>query len=375
MDRLGLNHADLATYHAGLILPHERKITVQVLDMDDHVIDELDTTDPDVAASIRGQVSVDASATPTRSLDLTFLDPKGAFDFDPSSPAATGLHVSRQIRVISSRNISGLGWVRCRLFTGPIRAFNRTAEQVELTAYGREVLGMGQLWSAFARKKGVKKTDVIRALLARYGESRFDIPDLSSRLPHHMALRRRARPWPRAKHLAQSMNRQLFYPGTGVATLRNKPTQIVMTLDDYAVTRVGAQRSLDGVFNAVRVTGGRPKGAKTQVHATDVLPRWHDLSPQNLAPTGGELYLVKEINNTHVRSSREAQRLATRELHDAALELVTITVSTVPIDHLQEYDMLRAAGTRFRLRQYTIPISLDGAATTSIGFLKRTSRA
>lgn len=375
MDRLGLNHADLATYHAGLLLSHERRIRVQVLDMNDNVLDELDTSRPEIAASIQGQVSVDAAATPTRTLDLTFLDPKGAFDFDPNSPAATGLHVSRQLRVISSRNIAGLGWVSCRVFTGPIRAFNRTGERVEVTCYGREVLGTGQLWTPFSRKKGVKKTDVIRALLARYGETRFDIPDLSSRLPHHFSLRRKASPWAPAKHMAHSVNRQLFYPGTGVATLRIKPGEVVFTLDDYAVTRVGAQRSLDAVKNAVRVIGGKPKGSRTQVQATAVLPKWHSLSPDNLAPDGGELYLSKEITNPHVRSKKEAQRLADRELEDSALELVTITVSTVPIDHLQEFDMLRAAGTKFRLRQYTIPISLDGAATSTIGVLRRTTRA
>jgi len=108
MDRLGLSHADLATYHDGLLLSHERRITVSVLDMDGNVLSQLDTRHPRVAASLSGQVSVDADANPARTLTLSFEDPHGAMGFDPSSPAATGLHVSRQIRVTSSRKVTGV---------------------------------------------------------------------------------------------------------------------------------------------------------------------------------------------------------------------------------------------------------------------------
>lgn len=375
MDRLGLSHADLATYNAGLIDSHERRIAVYVLDMDGNTLDQLDTSHPRVAASLSGQVTVDATKAPSRTLDLTFIDPHGALGFDPGAPAGTGLHVSRQLRVVSSRNIAGLGWVSCDVFTGPIRAFNRTGEQVQVTAYGREALGLGALWSAFARKKGSAKTTVIRDLLGRYGESRFDIPALSSRLPGHLSIGRNGQAWPHARRLGESVNRQLFYPGSGVATLRVKPGSPVMTLDDYAVTKIGAQRSMNSVYNAVRVTGGKPKGSKTQVTATAVLAPTHELSPASLAGSGGHVYLEKQINNPHIRSKQEAQRVANTHLADSALELVAVTFDCVPLDHLQEMDMLRADGITFRLRQFTIPLSLDGAAVTSIGTLKRTHRA
>lgn len=375
MDRLGLSHADLATYNAGVLQSHERRVTLQVLDMDGTVLSQLDTSHPKVAASMSGQVSVDATKAPSRTLDLTFVDPAGALGFDPGSPAGTGLHVTRQLRATSSRNIPGLGWVSCDVFTGPIRAFNRTGEQVQVTAYGREALGMGALWSAFSRKRGSAKTSVIRDLLSRYGESNFDIPNLSAGLPHALSIGRDGKPWLHAHHIGASMNRQLFYPGSGVATLRVKPGSPVMTLDDYAVSKIGAQRSMDTVFNAVRVTGGKPKGSKTQVWATALLAPSHELSPSALAGSGGHVYLAKEVNNPHVRSKQEAQRIADTTLTDSALELVNVTFDCVPLDHLQEGDMVRADGVTFRLRQFTIPLSLDGSAVTSVGTLKRTRRA
>lgn len=375
MDRLGLSHDDLHTYHQGLLVSHERRITVSVLDMDGNTLARLDTCHPRVAATLTGQVSVDADSTPARTLTLSFEDPHGALGFDPSSPAATGLHVSRQIRVTSSRYIDTLGWISCRIFTGPVRAFDASNGQVSLTAYSRDALGTGSLWSAFSAKKGALKTTVIRDLLGRYGESRFDIPANKSRLPKHLALGRSASPWPHAAKLAHSMNRQLFYTGSGVATLRAKPGHAVLTLDDFAKTIPSAQRSLEGVYNAVRVIGGKPKGHKTRVQATAVLHPNHDLSPSGLAPTGGHVYLPKEIHNPHVRSHAEAQRLADSHLADSAVELVTVSMDCVPIDHLQELDMLRAGGVVFRLRQFTIPISLDGSAPTTIGTLKRTTRA
>jgi hypothetical protein len=375
MDRLGLSHADLATYNAGLLVSHERRITVSVLDMDGDVLDELDTSHPTVAASMSGQVSVDSRANPSRTLSLSFIDPKGALLFDPGSPAGTGLHVSRQVRVRSSRNIPGLGWVGCTVFTGPPRAFNRTGETVQLTAYSRDCLGLGSLWSAFSRKKGTKKTAVIRDLLGRYGESNFDIPDLGARLPAHLSLHRDQSPWPHAVKLAHSMNRQLCYFGSDRVHMRQLPNHPLMTLDDYAVTKIGAQRSLDNVKNAVRVVGGKPKGSKTQVIATAVLEPEHDLSPKNLGGSNGRLYLVDEVNNPHLRSKREAQRVADQHLEDKARELVTVTFDAVPLDHLQENDLLRAAGITFRLRQFTIPLSMDGNPVSSIGTLKKTSRA
>lgn len=375
MDRLGLSSADLRAYHLALrnhtVL---RRIRISVHDMDDRTLAHLT---PDV---IDGQIVVDRRTTPSRILNASFVDPAGVVNFDAQAPAATGLHYTRQLRVAVDTYVPELEeWVGGAVpFYGPVRAFDRDGDVVRVTCHGRDALGMGQLWTPFSQPRRTLKTSVIRRLLARYGETRLSIPNLPARLPAALNLGREPSPWPQARKLAGSMNRQLFYTGRGVATLRAWPGRSVFAFDDYLTSKVRANRSAEGVVNLVEVLGRKPRGAKSRVRAVAALrPGRGNMAAADLAPGDGRVFLTETIVNDHFRSTRECQAYADRRLADKSRQLVAIAFDCLPIYHLDEGDMATVEGRHFRLDQFTLPLHAgegEGPPMT-VGYIKRTTKA
>lgn len=374
MQHLGLTGTELKAYHEALRTTHQRRTTISIHDMSGHVVA---TPTGEV---LDGQIVVDARATPSRVLTLSFADPHNTLNIDPATPAPAGMHVNRQIRVQVSVYVDALDqWVTCTPFFGPLcYPVSHTGRVVTITAHSRDTLGTGNLWWALSRAKGSRKTDAIKALLARYGEHGSAIGTLSTRLPHHANYGRTAQPWVEAKKIAHSMNRQLFYNGAGVAQLRSFSLHPVFNFTDYATSKVTA--SLDPSaprINAVEVFGAKPKGAKSRVRGTAILSPEHLLSPTSLGLNDGKVYQALTITNPYIRSAAEAHRSASRHLADAQREEIQISFDSMPIYHLDEHDMVRAAGHHFRLSSYTIPLgSQDGeGAPMTVGIIRRTTRA
>lgn len=376
MDRMGLTGAELRAYHRALRAPTVlRRFRTSVHTMNDRVIAHLT---PD---AMDGQIIVDRHTTPSRILNLTLVDRAHATDFNVNSAAATGLHYTRQLRIAVDTYVDELGeWVTCVPFYGPIRAFDRDGDTVRVTGHGRDALGAGQLWIPFSRKKGTPKDDVIRALLDRYGEHRRSIPSMRARLPRPFNLGRDASPWPHARRLASSENRQLFVTGRGVATMRPWPNRVVFTFDDYLTSPVRTTRSADGVVNVVEVLGAKPKGHKTRVRAVAVLRSNGDnMSAPALAPDPGRVWLSRTVTNNQLRTRRAAQEYADRVLANASRQLVEIEFDALPVYHLDEGDMVSVEGRRFRLDRFTLPLHAGSGDSEgppmTVGYARRTTRA
>lgn len=375
MQHLGLTGAELKAYHLALRNTQQRRTKISIHDMSGRVLST------PVGLELDGQIVVDAHATPSRVLTLSIVDPRNTLNIDPSIPSPAGMHVNRQIRVQVSIYVDSLErWVTCTPFFGPLRyPVSRTGRVVTVTAHSRDTLGTGNLWTALSRTKGSRKTDAIKALLARYGEHSGAIGTLKSRLPHHANYGRTAQPWHEAKHIASSMNRQLFYNGAGVAMLRSFSTHPVFDFTDYATSDISANLDPDAPrINAVEVLGAKPKGAKSRVRGTAVLSPGNLLSPTSLGLNSGKVYQALSITNPHIRSAAEAKRSAARHLADAQREEIQITFDSKPVYHLDEYDLVRAADRQFRLSTFTIPLGSSGDGQSSpmtIGVIRRTTKA
>lgn len=375
MQHLGLTGAELKAYHETLRTTHQRRTHISIHDMSGKVLST------PVGLELDGQIVVDARATPSRVLTLSIVDPHNTLNIDPSIPAPAGMHVNRQIRVQVSVYVPDLErWVTCTPFFGPLRyPVSRTGRVVTITAHSRDTLGTGNLWYALSRAKGSRKTDAIKALLARYGENGGAIGTLKTRLPHHANYGRSAHPWNEAKKIAHSMNRQLFYNGAGVALLRSFSLHPIFNFTDYATSTVSANLDPSAPrINAVEVFGAKPKGAKSRVRGTAVLSPGNLLSPSSLGLNDGKVFQSLVITNPYIRSAAEAHRSASRHLTDAQREEIQISLDSMPIYHLDEFDMVRAAGHHFRLSTFTIPLgsgdSGQGAPMT-VGVIRRTTRA
>ena len=380
MRRLGLSDAELRAYHRGLYSTHERRIHVAVYDLDGNLLTHLT---PDV---LDGQVIVDTTGgpdTPTRILDLRFLDPTRSVHFEPASPGDAPLHRSRVVEVTDSRRMPELeDWVDCEVFTGIVWDFDREGAEISLVAHGMERQALGQAWTPVTYRKHRKKTEVLKDILGNAGETALGgIPDLSARLPERVTITRMDSLWPRARRLASSMDRQLFYPGLGRPIMRKVPSRPVFTFRDdrHLLSPVKIDRNPDGIHNTFVSVGAKAKGAKKRPRAVETLPPAHPLSPQSLARNGVPLRLVQREENRQVKNKAEAKARAERMREEGSRVLVTYSFDCIPVPHLDELDMVKVVtedGTfRVRMEQWTLPLGCDGAPVMTVGDVRRTTAA
>lgn len=375
MRRLGLTHAGLRAYHRALVTPgHQVRIVVEVLNLDGDLLSYLTPTVLD------GQVMVDVKVG-FRVLTLAFLDPSRSVQFEPDSPGDAPLHRKRMIRVTYSVRVPELDdWVDCVVFTGPIWDFDREGAVVNITAHGLERQAMGNAWKPIQFKKKKAKTGAIKELLATAGENRLGgIPDLAATMPERMTITRMDSIWPRAEKLAESMDRQLFYPGDGRPVMRRLPSRPVFTFDErHLLTEVSIDRDPEGVFNTFEAIGPKVKGSKQRVRAVEKLPAGHPLSTVSLARNGAPHYLVKREENAQIKTLKEARARAERMRDDASKVIVNYRFDSLPIPHLDENDLVRVRtdeGTfQLRMQQFSIPLGWEGAPPMSVGDVKRTTR-
>lgn len=373
MLRLGLTAAELRIYNRTLVDTHERRIEVQVLDLEGKVLRSLT---PKV---LDGQVVIDVTQSPTRVLTLTFLDPSRSLAFEPDSPGDAPLHRKRMVRVIDSRRIPDLNqWVDCPVFTGPMWDFERNGAEVTIVAHGKERQAMGQKWITKNFAKKSRKTTMIRTTLSLTGERWLSIPDLRYTFPKRLTVWRMDQPWVKAMRVAKSMNRHLFYDGRGWARLRPYPTRPIYTFYRALLAEPKVRRDVEGLRNVAWVVGGKPKGQKKRVQAIASLPARHPNSPTSLGRNGAPLRLVEKVSNPHVKSRAEAQRRAIRIRDDRARLITEFAFDSMPIPHLEEQDMVAVRSddgvVLVRMRQWTIPLGPDASPMT-VGTLRRTTKA
>jgi hypothetical protein len=379
----GLASADYPAFVQALSDPHSIRVDVAILTLNE---DELSRLTPVI---LDGQVNVDADAPVTRSLTCTFLDPSHSLQLDSDSPDDGAIYADRMVRVTYSVLVPGLDdRVDVDVFTGPIVKFTRTGDQVELEAQGKESLAMGWIWRPLTIKRGARKVDAIRSILEnRAGERHFDLPEIATRTPNPISLGRAASAWPRARKIGQSMNRQLYYDGSGVCRLRVRPRRPVFTFiggdprKSNILTPVVVDHDFTVIRNAIWFKAGKPKGQKKAIEVLVAAPKGHPLSPARLGRTNsdGKLsprYLVEERTNEHIRSTVEARTRANALLDDLLLEVLGVTFSAVPVPHLDPLDVIRVKTDDFsanvRLRQFSLPLAAAGQMT--VGYIERVSR-
>lgn len=377
MQNLGLTVEERATFEAALRASHQRRIAVAVTDLSGVT---LATITP---VLLDGQVVVDYDAEVTRSVSLSFLDPAHALSFDTNSPDDGALYADRMLRVTYSVYVEALSrWVDVVVFHGPVTKVDRAGDVVNVEGQGKESLARGALWNTLTLKKGTRFTDGIKTLLVnRAGETDYSIGTLSTKLPSTRSISRYDELWAAAQKLASSVDRQLFYDGTGRLLLRERPATPVYTFRDGqggdVVAGVQVSYTLDEVKNTVVVKGGKPKGAKKRVYAEAVAPADSPLSPKRLGRPGAPRYLVEVMEDTAIRSKTAAAKKARKLLDDKIREVVDVTFDSLPIPHLDPGDLVAITtddfSTTFRLLRFTIPLGANGAAPMPVGYLKRTT--
>lgn len=370
-----LTATDLAKYEATLSQSHERRLSLELLNLDSSSAGMLEVS------PTGGQVAVTegSDAEVSRVLTLQAADRLRQLDFAPESPGA-GVYFSRQIRLFDERYVPTLGWCRATPFTGPVWSFKRTGSDVEIVAHSVDRLAMGAIWSSLEPPKGRRKTDVIRNDLlmgaAGFTKDELSIPDLPSTLPARNPVDRFESPWAVAWRLAGSLNRQLMPTGGGRVVLREPPSTLAYTwrggdggsvLSDPAV-----ERALEGWRTDVVVLGKRPRGNRARPSATASVAADHPLSARSLGRNGRPRHLAEVVEDDAQTTTADCQRAADRALAERIRTLVLATFDSAPVPHLSPGDLcaleLPEGAVQFRLREFTIPL---GPQTASIGKVQR----
>jgi hypothetical protein len=383
---LGLSKTNKALFEAALVSSGKRRITITIRDHDEKKIADL--TAP---AVIEGAVQVDATASVTRSLSLTCLDPNHKLQFDYNSPASGALDADNFVSVEYGVYITSTdSWVDVPVFWGPLTDFQREGAEVTIEAQGKETLGLDPhlVRNGYTIHRGTTVANAIKNVMNRLGETRYNLETVSGRLHKHRAVIPGESPWAvvaggggldstgnPTPPLVSKVNghAMLFYNGIGRLShrTRNQNTAWVFTTDQL-VSQAGFHFDILNVRNHVEVKGGTPKKSKKHFRGHATLPDIHPLSPYALRRNGQSRYMVEFFESDSLKSDADCRTQAELILAAHSTEGVEASFECLPIPHLEEYDHVTLNGPgysmSFPLQTFTIPLTTD--ASMSVGASK-----
>lgn len=311
---------------------------------------------------------------PTRRCSMTFLDPDNELGIDSDNPSDGALYFDRRLEVIYGVRVPSLGWVDVPVFCGVPWRLQRTGNEVYVDADDLSVLGWGSNWKPKTLRKGMRKVDAIAEILSeRVGLTDVRLPQRKSRLSHAASLARHQHPWKLARHIASSMDLELYVDGSGAVVGRRLPAGPLTTFNcgdgGEIVDPIATSTDRDKFANVVTVIGRKPKGGKKRVRYTAVAPKHHENSPWRLAVNGVPNYTEVVVHNDHFRTVAECKRKADRILADRMRVVGEVTCSILPWPHLEPGDKARFVTPGGdvvvdRIDSFTLPLSpADGPMT------------
>lgn len=351
-----------AAYERCLVTPgHRREISTLITDLDGNVLHHSSSGLEERVLS-GGEVNFDVKRKPRRILNLPLFDPRGHVDAKRS----------KMIQVIDSRFVSELGrWIDVEVFTGPIQpTTTRNGPELHIVAHGLEVQAMGAPMHTITIDDKTKKTAAIRRLLGSAGESFFGgIPDMPRTTAKRIVVHHLDPVWPVCERLAASMNRVLFYNGRGRPIMRPRSGKAVFEFDErHLLGEVEIGRPKELGPNTFECIGKDPKGPKKAPRAVAYLPVNHENSPHELKRNDQKLYIPRSEKREHAKTHAECAEVVQRWRKDAMRVQTTYQFDSIPIPHLEEYDLVRvktSAGTIYvRMEQWTFPLSAEADPMT-----------
>lgn len=358
MISIGLSSAQLAQFHNLLRSAHYLGVQVRLMDLNHNVREDLSSK------FLEGQVSVDADADVTRSLDITFLDPQKQISVDPDNPSPTSIYIAQMLQVhLIYQSPDRSFTVGVPVFTGPVDSVDRDEVFLNIKCLGKESLSISNLWSGKVYQKGQRKIAVIRHIFeSLIGENKLDLDNQAhGELPNDLKLNRDDAPFIKAKDLAGTMGYQLFYDGRGVARMRKRQDHDSLTLDKSWLTgQPQVSYDLGETINAVDVKGKKPKKGKDAPRYKAIADYNHPLSPWRLGRNAVPRYLWTEIEDDSLKNEDECKEVAKRILKRGLLAGVEVQAEGVPNPLLEEEDVVTFITDSFHasalLRKFTIPL-------------------
>lgn len=416
---LPLTHDEWDTYLDVLCSSHVINHRFTIYDQNEDPIDSLRAP---VNRVLDGSVTMDSTAAVTRSLELTLFDPNDKLRFIDRSASHAALYADRSIGVHYGVYVPSIDDVLyCPVFRGPLTEFSHGGNQVTIEAQGKEAHQTDPYFvtHGYSLHKSLTLEEAIRHVVARVGEQRIHLPDLSGQKlhrNHHVGPQ--AEPWTviaggrsvnglsvswmehskdkkqhkqrQVKHNVPALVRlskkhlRLIYDSRGRLTSRHMAHEPHFTFRDGHTAQghrrgptvlTAPQTTFDEteVRNHWVVRGHSHKGKRIEAEAS--LPHHHPLSPTNLAKNDIPIYLTAFITADDCRTVDECKKRAEDEMRRGKDAGVTVEFDALPLPFLEEGDHVRVATKGFRydffMNQMTLPLT---AGAMNVGYTKHTSR-
>lgn len=415
MLHLGLLDDERRALYQTLVQSHRIQLDIALLNQDEQEITSL--TAP-INKVVSGSVQLDATASITRSLDLTVLDNHRKLRFERHSPAHGSVFADNFVSVryevyvpdtvvtLDGETIAGIGdWVSIPVFWGPLSAYARNGAEVSLEAQGKESLMLDPHFAThgYTIDRNTRLDDAIRHVAEKAGETRFALPDLDHKLNSARSVAGHSEPWliltnaknvPGFKKAKGIYDKPIpfpvdykkspvgglvdgvpghwgaFYDGRGRLCVRRLDRHSIHTFKEGRDLIAGSppQISYDitAFRNYVKVKGGKPKGKKPAFgHAA--LPPANPMSPDALSRNGKPRYMTEFIEAENLKTDDECKDRAHEVLERLAQEGVDVEFSCLPFPLIEENDVITLKTSEFsidfQIRQMTIPLTSDEAMT------------
>jgi hypothetical protein len=353
-----------------------------------------------------GAVTVDATATVTRSLAMTFVDPLRRLGFDAASPSKGAIFADNMVAVRYGVEVDPLGWIEIPVFWGPITTFERDAASVTIEAQGKEALALDPHFATngYTLAKGRRVDNAIRDVMDRMGETRYHMPDLPGRLQARRAVLPDDEPWDIVKFGWASTKKIYhgkgkkrrgkkedveynglvkvaghyypFYNGRGQLAVRRRTRTPMLTFQEGRDLLTVPTVKFDALAarNHVVVTGAKVTVGKKHVQrrASATLPPGHPLSPYAIGRNGKARYMTEFVDASTIKTQAAAKAAAKGILDVKSQEGLELSFDCLPMPFLEELDYITVQTGDYSiavpLETFTIP--LDGESNMTIGYAK-----
>jgi hypothetical protein len=382
-------------YLSALGRGHDVRTRVMVLNQDE--VHGTDISDRVTA----GQVDLDVTRDPARTLQLTMLDPEYRIAFaDPHHPRSGGLWAGSVIRVWYGVLVPDIGadgtWVDVPVFTGPVQTLSRDSQQVNIQAQGKEYyLLPPNAYSNVFSKAGIDQTDHTRkaalvALLNAVGEPQNLVWEGSnSKLPKSLSgnfekhFHGGGDSYLKLVQLIIGNEHEFYYDGYGTPHVRKKNHDLVFDLTGTELTAASESFDMSTVRNRARATLQRPathKGGKPPRPQNMVQTLRADavMSAQHLARSNNPRFLDEKGAATY-KSEVDAKAAMDQILR--AGTTATYTLDVLPVPFLNPNDNVKVSRPspigsdtndstyKFQVKSFSFPIHVgDGM---SLGYTRK----
>ena len=364
---LGMSADNRRAYELGLVRPHNIRVRVNVLDMDQNLLGS------STGRILSGQVDVDASAPVTRSAGLTILDSDHLLNLDSSATFGGSLYLDRMVSITYGvQSAEWPTWVDVPIFTGPIVDMSRNGDVVTLAAESKESLLLGPASTHRTWKAGSYKTTVLRELLAMFGEAFMEIPHQATKTTKPLSIAPSTIPLDYIASVARSWGSgRIMYDGAGYARFIGPNSAPQWTfqggVDGSLLSKPKLAYSLKDARNFIVVTGAAPSKGGKPISALAHAPAAHPLSADNLGRNGTRRYLREDISDSNITTQAAAQERANTVLKDKLNTATDMDYTSLVIPHLEPWDVVAvnhgAWAAQNSLTEYTIPLTADGTMT------------